>query len=37
MRCAVSTGVSSVALRPDGNVTVVVCSHSGRFSGTRFW
>ena len=35
-RCAASTGTSSVALRPDGNVTVAVCSHSGG-DWTRFW
>ena len=35
-RCAASTGTSSVALRPEGNVTVAVCSHSGG-ACTRFW
>ena len=37
IRWAASLGTSSVALRPDGKCTVAVCSHSGRFSGTRFW
>ena len=27
---------SSSAVRPDGNATVAVCSHSGTFFGTRF-
>ena len=36
-RCAASTGTSSSASRPDGNFRTAVCSHSGRFSGTRFW
>ena len=36
-RCAASTGHSSVALRPLGNVTVAVSSHSGAPLGTRFW
>ena len=35
--CATSTGHSSVAFRPLGNVTVTVSSHGGRLSGTRFW
>ena len=36
-RCAASTGTSSSASRPDGNFRTAVCSHSGRFAGTRFW
>ena len=27
---------SSSAVRPEGNQTVAVCSHSGMFFGTRF-
>ncbi len=27
---------SSSAVRPEGNATVAVCSHSGTFCGTRF-
>ena len=36
-RCAASTGTSSSASRPEGNFSTAVWSHSGRFSGTRFW
>jgi hypothetical protein len=35
-RCAASLATSSSAVRPDGNATVAVCSHSGMLFGTRF-
>ena len=35
--CATSVTQSSSACRPDGNVTRAASTHSGRFSGTRFW
>jgi hypothetical protein len=35
-RWAASLATSSSAVRPDGNATVAVCSHSGTFCGTRF-
>jgi hypothetical protein len=34
--CAASLATSSSAVRPDGNATVAVCSHSGIVFGTRF-
>jgi hypothetical protein len=37
IRCAASLGTSSVAVRPDGKLSVVLCSHSGALGGTRFW
>ena len=35
--CATSVTHSSSACRPDGKVTRATSTHSGRFSGTRFW
>ncbi len=35
-RCASSFATSSSAVRPEGNATVAVCSHSGTCCGTRF-
>jgi hypothetical protein len=35
--CASSVTQSSSACLPDGNVTRAASTHSGRFSGTRFW
>ena len=35
--CATSVTQSSSACRPEGNVTRAASTHSGRFSGTRFW
>ncbi len=35
--CAMSAGTSAREVVPLGVLTTVVCSHSGAFSGTRFW
>ena len=34
---AASSTTTSSAVRPEGNDSVTVRSHSGRFSGARFW
>ena len=36
-RPAASSTTISSAVRPDGNDSVTVRSHSGRLSGARFW
>ena len=35
--CAMSASTSAREVVPFGVLTIVVCSHSGAVSGTRFW